>query len=316
METDDKTAKTPSLRDRLISAASGVGSLLPLGIGTSLLGGALGRGLLTSGPTISSDEAAAYPARAFGRDQPVMIDPGRPPHSGRYISLPEEEGGRVRLPIAAHEAGHMHGGLLQGAGSAVNNALFVRPEIGGVHLPMVSPLHLPLLYAAASPVEKEDKGLWAWIKRNPAALAAGLAAIPLAAEAHASLRGLNAIRKTHGTSAMLKSAPLMARAFGTHALEHAVPVAGLWTAGKVRDLLARWRAKKETPVEKRAGTIERLNDRPSVGSFVLPSEWSDYPHINTPRILIRPRGQASRSAEPDRTEILHSNTSTVPGVQA
>lgn len=314
MKTDERD-KAPSLRDRLLSAAAGAGSLLPFGVGSALAGGLLGRGALTSGPTVSSDEAAEYPQRAFGRDQQVMIGPGRPAGSGRYISLPEEPGERVRLPLAAHEAGHMQGGLLQRLSGGVNDILFVRPSVAGVPL-SVSPLHLPLLYAATSPVEKDEKGVWAWVKRNPAALAAALAAVPLAGEAHASLRGLSAIRSTHGSDAMMQSVSPMARAFGTHALGHAVPVAGLWAASKVRDLLASLRGKKEQTVEKRAGEISRINDRPSIGAFVLPAEWSDYPHFNTPNMLIRPRGRASRSSEPDRTEILQNNTSIVPGVQA
>jgi hypothetical protein len=255
--------------------------------GKALLAGLLGTapataltGLLTravrgkkdftqQGPYISVSEAEKFPRKAFGKDVLVEFERGVYPSAGKTVRLPSIPKGKkevTSLSAAAHEFGHAAGGTPQKVLGGLRKALFASPElrVPGVKgkfipLPPVSPAHLPLILAAASPRKKDEKGVKEFVKKHPAALAAALSAIPLAEEAHASLKGLSAIRKLHGGRMATKALPSMARGFGTHALAHLPIVATIWGTGKIRDFLQSRR-------EKTAGVLVRALKRPLLSS--------------------------------------------------
>lgn len=225
-------------------------------------------------PRISSRAAEAFPRKAFGKDVLVEFERGVYPSAGKTVRLGTvPKGGKevVSLPAAAHEFGHAAGGLPQKVLGGMRKALFSQADLkipGSkgkmVPLPPTSPAHIPLLLAAATPRKEDEKGAVEFVKKHPAALAAGLSAIPLAEEAHASLKGLSGIRKLYGGRAAAKSIPSMARGFGTHALAHLPAVASIYGVAKIRDLLQKRRKKR--PREKTAGLLSRAVKRPLISS--------------------------------------------------
>lgn len=195
-----------------------------------------------------------------GGDRPV----GRLGRVARgWIEIPglEEKGG-APLAGAAHEMGHAKGGVIQRVTGALSDALFVKPKtvsVGGRSFvtPSVSPLHIPLLAAAVT--SKSDDKTIRWIQEHPAEIAAGMAAIPLAQEAHASVRALDAIRKLPitsggGRAGMVQAAGPLIRGLGSHALTHLPAIAALLAASKVRDLI---QGRREAAMEK-AGSYDPL----------------------------------------------------------
>jgi len=277
----------------------------------------LSKGLTHAKPHITSESAYDFPLAAFGKDQRVHIAPGIAAQSSRRIDVPEvpPAGSRaVSLPVMAHESGHMHGGLVQKLTSLGEHGLFSQPGIGKYRLPMmVSPVHAGLAVAASLPKTEKNKVL-RWLQSHPAAIAAGMSAIPLAGEAHASARAIRGIHKVYGSRAAAKSVVPLARAFGTHALGHAPAIAGLAVMGKVRDWLAKKRASKsleKTGEAPGGGAIGRVVDRP-LRTYNMPVQWSDFPWMNSEVNLMKPR---RKQADPDRPEILHANTSTLLGAQ-
>lgn len=262
------------LLDRLKSISAGLIAFAPGAIASEFLVRSLtGKGGGTDRPLISQKETLKFPERAHGEKNLLFtLEPGAGSSSGREIRLHTSKKGKVSLPAAAHEVGHATGGPIQKI-TGLAEYLFYRPRAGGHTLPIaVSPLHVPLLLAATTPVGEKEKGVWAWIKRNPALLAAGMSALPLAGEAHASIRGLQAIKKVYGPEKALMSAGPMARNFFATAATHAPAILALYAASKVRDWIQRSR---EAGVEKKAqavrtGSVGRVVDRPLLGGERIP----------------------------------------------
>ena len=232
------------------------------GVATRLLQGK-GARVIFSGPRISETAAEKFPMKAFGKDPNIEFIKDVMPSSGRTVRLPviAVKGRReaVPLPAAAHEFSHSAGGAVQKITSAIKGSLFTRPatKVPGTNLivrsPAISPAHIPLMLAAASPRSKDEKGFWAFVKKYPAALAAALTVAPMASEAHASLKGLRAIKKIHGSRAAWQSAGPLARTFGATAASYLPAVAMIWGTSKIRDILQGRRDR-----EKRAGDITSL----------------------------------------------------------
>jgi len=277
----------------------------------------LAKGIIHSKPHVSSESGYDFPSKAFGKDQQVAIEPNLAPMAYRAIRVPEippEGSGKVSLPALAHESGHMHGGVLQRLSNLSAGGLFLQPGVGKYRLPfVVSPAHAGLAVAAGLPKSKKNKVL-RWIQSHPAAIAAGMSAIPLAGEAHASARALMGIKKVYGAQAARQSVVPLAKAFGNQAMAHAPAIAGLAVMGKVRDWFARKR--ESNSLEKKGeapggGAIGRVVDRP-LRTYNMPVQWSDFPWMNSEVNLMKPR---RKQADPDRPEILHANTSTLLGAQ-
>lgn len=233
----------------------------------TLLGGiftrlSLGKGakVLFAGPKISERQADVFSQKAFKKKAPLIeYIKDVTPSAGRSVHLPvvgKHE--RVPLPAAAHEFAHAAGGPTQKITSFLRKALFMRParkvpftKRTFVGSPAISPLHLPLMLAAAAPREKDEKGVSGFVKKHPALLASILAAGPLTGEAHASIKALRAIKKVHGRGAMMKSAPVLGRAFAATASSYLPAIATIWGVGKIRDYL-------QKRLEKKAGDFGSL----------------------------------------------------------
>jgi len=267
------------LLDRLKAIGAGLISFAPGALASDLLARVLtGKGGGAEPPFIKAQKAVDLPEKAFGKNKTTKemlfsIEPGAGASSGREIRLHSDEKGKVSLPAAAHEIGHSMGGPIQKV-TGLAEHLFFRPRMDGRALPLtVSPLHLPLLAAATSPVKEDEKTIWSVIKRNPALIAALMSAVPLIGEAHASARGLYAINKVHGSLKALRSAGPMARNFAATAASHLPAIIALYAASKIRN----WLQKKDdsAPVEKRAqavrtGRVSRVVDRPLLGGERIP----------------------------------------------
>lgn len=273
----------------------------------TLLGGILtrisqGKGakVMFTGPKIPQTQADVFSRKAFGKDPLVeYIKDVMPSSGGGLVELPvvgKKE--RVPLPAAAHEFAHAAGGPTQRITSFLRKALFMRPATKVpftkgtfVRSPAVSPLHIPLMLAAATPRDKDEKGVVGFAKKHPALLASILAAGPLTGEAHASLKALGAIKKVHGRGAMMKSAPVLGRAFAATASSYLPAIATIWGTSKIRD----WLQKR---FEKKAGDF----------SSVLPSLSSTYPVYHGrlkeigPVKTRKPRGESERKMDPHHEE--------------
>jgi len=237
------------------------------GAATRLLQGK-GAKVVFSGPKISETAAERFPMKAFGKNPNIEFIKDVMPSSGRTVRLPVVVGkGRreaVPLPAAAHEFAHSAGGAIQKITNAIKGALFTRPamKVPGTNMivrsPAISPAHIPLLIAAATPRNKDEKGVVEFVKKHPAALAAALAAVPMASEAHASLKGLRAIKKIYGSRAAWQSAGPLARTFGATAASFLPAIAMIWGTSKIRDILQGRRER-----EKRAGDLTNLVNLPT-----------------------------------------------------
>jgi hypothetical protein len=168
------------------------------------------------------------------------------------------------MAAMAHELGHAKGGVIQratdvGTRTMFGQAKYTVPDkkyipkfLKGKQLvtPVLSPLHVPLAIAAASPIKEDDNKVVKFIKKNPAAIAAGMTAVPLLGEAHASARALKYIKKMPkkaggGWKGVRREALPLAKSFGTHALAYAPAVAGLYAISKLRDFIQKRREQKK-----------------------------------------------------------------------
>jgi hypothetical protein len=258
-----------------------------------------GAKVMFAGPKITETQADVFSQKAFKKDPLVEYIKDAMPSSGRSVRLPvvgKKE--QVPLPAAAHEFSHAAGGPTQKITSFLRKALFMRPatRVPGtkstfVRSPAISPLHIPLMLAAATPKEKDEKGVVGFAKSHPALLASVLAAGPLAGEAHASAKALRAIKKVHGRGAMMKSAPVLGRAFAATASSYLPAVATIWGTAKIRD----WLQKR---MEKKAGEFRSL--LPSLGS-TFPGYHGRLKEIG-PVNTRKPRGESERKVDPHHEE--------------
>lgn len=282
----DDSIKTKALMAGLLGslpATLAAGGLVRLSQGK-------GAKILHAGPKITETEAERFPRKAFGKDPLIEFVGNGIPSSGRTVKLPVV--GRkemVPLPAAAHEFAHAAGGPIQATTKFLRSALFMQPatRVGKlmVRSPAISPLHIPLLLAASSPKGKDEKGVSKFVKEHPAALASLLAAGPLAGEAHASLKGLAAIKKLYGSKTMMKSAPPMARALAATISAYLPAVATIWGTSKIRDILQRRH-------EKTAGDFKNLLET-STHTPVYYGRLKEMSPVNTRR----PRGASERKVE-------------------
>ena len=184
------------------------------------------------------------------------------------ISLPFSAGGDVPLGATAHEMGHAKGGVIQRGTKAIKGALFMDPKELKVSAPRgglrgliaslrkgrlsgmlpktiripggLSPLHVPLLAAAETP--KADDKTVKWIQEHPAEIAAAMAAVPIAQEAHASARALRAIKKLPlssggGWPGVRREMLPLGKGLASHAIGFLPAIAALLVVSKIRDLI-------------------------------------------------------------------------------
>ena len=291
-DKDDRTAAKALALGMLGSAPATFGS----GLLTRLFQGKHGK-IMFAGPYVSEPEAERFPKKAWKSDPYYEFIKDVAPSSGKTVRVPVVIKGKkevVPLPATAHEFAHAAGGPVQKITNFMRAALFGRPggKIPGTNMlfrsPAISPLHVPLLLAAAAKKPEEDeKGISAFIRRHPTALATLLAAGPMIGEAHASGKALAAIKKIHGPKMALKSAPPLARAFAATASSYLPAIATIWGTSKIRDILTK---KKEG--EKTAGDMSTMT---SDGSAMNPIHFGRLKEPE-PVHTRKPRGAAERRA--------------------
>lgn len=271
-------------RDVGLAVGSALASVPLMHLGAEKLRGALNKGELGKAHLSSRALSDLSTTMGFSKKSPLSLEysmhPKQPPGGMQgKIKLPGERGlplSRRRshpLSAAAHEMGHAAPSRFQKYTTAAKNALFTRPSLDvkfGKHNkgplkgkpkvhritgPMMSPLHAPLGMLAAAPVNEDDSKTMKFLKKNPAAIAAGLGGAALLPELHASAKALRGIKKLRkgaggGWAGVRRELKPMARGLGAHALAQLPMIAGIYGISKIRDLLASKKARKASDAKK------------------------------------------------------------------
>lgn len=235
-----KKDKSPGAGEIAARSAAGIVPFLPAHVASRKLSKLLAKGAF-GGPKMSLEQANEVAEAMKAKGQMTVSGAGQAFSRPGLAVLPAVSRSPVEVPVGAgaHEIGHAKGGIIQRLSRLARHGLFGKPDIPFTKYrgPFMSPLHLPLLVAAASPKKKDEKGLWATLKKHPA-LAATLMATPgLAGEAHASARGVLAARKALGTAQALKTVGPLSKALGFHALGYVPAIAAIYGVSKLRDYL-------------------------------------------------------------------------------